>query len=218
MLNSKNMTRQEFVGGVACASVALALGSAAAPRFASADGIDVAVGVEQVDGTQYGFWVEPAKCDNCGECISACNSANGIAEGQPARRKVFEYQSASGKLVYVTTSCMHCLVPSCATVCPAGAISKREEDGIVVVDSSKCIGCKYCFHACPFGVPNYTANGMDKCDCCLGNGAYPSGAPECVSACQMGAIHFGPIDELLAEAGEEVECLSASTGPSFLLS
>ncbi len=84
-----------------------------------------------------------------------------------------------------------------------GAIAKRPEDGIVVVDKSKCIGCHYCFMACPFGVPQYTDEGMDKCDCCIGNGVTPGDTPHCVLACPTQALQFGELGDLSQIASEQ---------------
>ena len=114
-------------------------------------------------GMQYGFLVRMSNCVNCQQCVEACRKANGTPEDVPARRAVTPYTTANGQKVYVSTSCMHCEDPACATVCPARAITKGE-GGVVTVDHDRCIGCKYCYQACPFGVPHYTSAGMDKCD------------------------------------------------------
>ena len=92
---------------------------------------------ETLVGTQYGFLVEARRCVNCQNCVEACRKVNGT----PDRRRVTRYESDFGAEIYISTSCMHCEKPSCADVCPAGAINKRS-DGIVVVDNSRCIGCK----------------------------------------------------------------------------
>ena len=94
---------------------------------------------------------------------------------------------------------MHCDEPNRMRVCPAGAISKGEV-GIVHVDKDKCIGCKYCYQACPYGVPNYDEEAMDKCDCCLDAGIAPGETPYCVQACIFNALKYEPIDELVAKA------------------
>ena len=113
---------------------------------------------------------------------------------------------------------MHCLDPSCAAVCPAGAITKRESDGAVVVNHDRCIGCKYCFEACPFSVPKYNERGMYKCDFCIENGTYPSQEPACVQGCPHDALHFGSIEDILAQHGDDIVPLTGITGPSVLLS
>jgi Fe-S-cluster-containing dehydrogenase component len=166
---------------------------------------------------QYGFWVDTAKCDNCRKCIDICRQYNNTPEDVDARRKVSEYRNADSEKVYITTSCMHCAVPSCESVCPARAIFKRT-DGIVDIDPGRCIGCKYCFQACPFGVPHYTSEAMDKCDCCLANGIKAGGDPRCVQECPTGALNYGTIAELAAMSNGRAKAIVASTGPSYFLS
>ena len=168
-----------------------------------------------IEDTQYGFIVNTARCVNCGECVQACHTYNGLPEGTTGRRRITPYESSFGKRVYVSTSCMHCENPSCRDVCPAGAIEKRA-DGIVVVHQERCIGCKYCYQACPFGVPQYSTEGMDKCDCCLGAGVRPGEETWCAKACKFDALRFGLIDELL-EACPEATVVQAPTKPSLLM-
>ena len=153
---------------------------------------------------QYGFYMDSDRCIKCWACEIACKQWNGIEAGTIARRKVHEVTSGTFpnvKRTFVSMSCMHCAEPACAAVCPAGAITKRE-DGIMVVDKEKCIGCRYCFFACPFGVPQYNDQGMDKCDCCIGNGVTPGDTPHCVATCPTKALHFGTLEEMSALAAE----------------
>lgn len=165
---------------------------------------------------QYGFLVRVKNCVDCGECVKACRLWNRTPESAEARRKVVPYTTREGKEVFVSTSCMHCAVPSCAAVCPAGAISKGI-GGIVTVDQDRCIGCKYCFQACPYGVPHYTSAGMDKCDYCLGNGVALGDVPHCVRECKVGALSFGKLDDLVAQTKGKARPIDGSTGPSCLL-
>ncbi|MDO4442354.1 MAG: 4Fe-4S dicluster domain-containing protein [Slackia sp.] len=172
---------------------------------------------------QYGFYVDTARCVDCWACEIACKQWNGIKAGGIARRKVHEVTEGTFpdvKRTFVSMSCMHCAEPACAAVCPAGAITKRDEDGIVVVDKEKCIGCHYCFFACPFGVPQYDENGMDKCDCCIGNGVTPGDTPHCVATCPTQALHFGTMEELAEKVGDKkVKQMVSSDGtPSFIAS
>ena len=156
-----------------------------------------------------GFLVKPHNGLNCQACVEACRKFNKTPESRPARRHITKYEK-DGEALFVSTSCMHCEEPACASVCPAGAI-KKAEDGVVYVDKDRCIGCKYCYQACPFGVPTYSSAAMDKCDCCtLGN------APRCAEACKFGALHFGTVDELLAQC-PDAKVVEASTKPSFYL-
>lgn len=122
-----------------------------------------------------GFLVKPHNCLNCQACVEACRKFNKTPESRPARRHITKYEK-DGEALFVSTSCMHCEEPACASVCPAGAI-KKAEDGVVYVDKDRCIGCKYCYQACPFGVPTYSSAAMDKCDCCTLGGYAPGATP-----------------------------------------
>lgn len=161
-----------------------------------------------------GFLVKPHNCLNCQACVEACRKFNKTPESRPARRHITKYEK-DGEALFVSTSCMHCEEPACASVCPAGAI-KKAEDGVVYVDKDRCIGCKYCYQACPFGVPTYSSAAMDKCDCCTLGGTRPGNAPRCAEACKFGALHFGTADELLAQC-PDAKVVEASTKPSFYL-
>jgi anaerobic dimethyl sulfoxide reductase subunit B (iron-sulfur subunit) len=90
---------------------------------------------------------------------------------------------------------MHCADPACAKACPVQAIRKRTEDGIVTVDTSKCIGCKACLKACTFGAPQFGANGkMQKCDMCLNEADLSKELPPCVDTCPTKALKFGKME------------------------
>ena len=117
--------------------------------------------------------------------------------------------------VHFPRSCLHCEEPACVTVCPTGASYKRAEDGIVLVDEDKCIGCKLCSWACPYGAREYSAveGVMKKCTLCVDR-IYNEHLdeierqPACVQACPTRARHFGDlgdpeskVSKLVAERG-----------------
>ncbi len=104
--------------------------------------------------------------------------------------------------VHFPRSCLHCETPACVTVCPTGASYKRVEDGIVLVDEDKCIGCKLCSWACPYGAREYSAveGVMKKCTLCVDR-IYnehldeSERQPACVQACPTRARHFGDLGD-----------------------
>jgi Fe-S-cluster-containing dehydrogenase component len=104
--------------------------------------------------------------------------------------------------VHFPRSCLHCEKPDCVTVCPTGASYKRAEDGIVLIDEDKCIGCKLCSWACPYGAREYSEvrGVMQKCTLCVdriyNESLDPADRqPACVLACPTRARHFGDLGD-----------------------
>jgi Fe-S-cluster-containing dehydrogenase component len=127
----------------------------------------------------------------------------------------FPIPGAQALTVHFPRSCLHCETPDCVTVCPTGASYKRAEDGIVLVDADKCIGCQLCAWACPYGAREFSeARGtMQKCTLCVDriyNETLDEAdrQPACVMACPTRARHFGDlgdpasgVSQLVAERG-----------------
>ncbi|MCE5194695.1 MAG: 4Fe-4S dicluster domain-containing protein [Nitrospiraceae bacterium] len=108
---------------------------------------------------------------------------------------------------FVKTQCMHCKDPACASACPVGAFTK-DPRGPVTYNAEKCIGCRYCMMACPFGVPKYEWEKLfpviQKCTFCvdrLDAGLIPS----CAKTCTSKAIFFGDYDAIVAEAEKRIK-------------
>jgi anaerobic dimethyl sulfoxide reductase subunit B (iron-sulfur subunit) len=161
---------------------------------------------------QLAFYFDASACIGCKTCQVACQDKNNLSAGMKWRR-VFDYGGGGwlpkGAVMvpsnvynyYVSTACMHCEQPICADVCPSAAITKRD-DGVVLIDQDKCIGCRYCEWACPYGAPVFDeAKGvMTKCTFCedlLAQGQEPA----CVASCPLRALEFGELDELRAKHG-----------------
>lgn len=125
---------------------------------------------------QYGFYVDSSRCSGCKTCQVSCKDNKDLDVG-PKLRRVYEYGGGSwvkeGEswhhdtfTYYLSIACNHCDEPVCVSGCPTGAMHKRKEDGLVVVDDSVCVGCRYCEMRCPYGAPQFDtqANVMRKCD------------------------------------------------------
>ena len=181
-----------------------------------------------------GLAIDLDTCVGCHACAVACKewNAGGIAGpltdehpygAEPTGvwfNRVHSYTldalaDQPATTLHFPRSCLHCETPACVTVCPTGASYKRAEDGIVLVDEDKCIGCKLCSWACPYGAREYSEveGVMKKCTLCVDriyNEHIPeqSRQPACVQACPTHARHFGDfgdedsaISKLVAERG-----------------
>ncbi len=119
--------------------------------------------------------------------------------------RIHSYEAGCGstsKTVNFPRSCLHCEQPQCVTVCPTGASYKRAEDGIVLVDTDICIGCKLCSWACPYGAREFDEDQgvMKKCTLCIDriyNQTLPEAErePACVASCPSRARHFGDFND-----------------------
>lgn len=162
---------------------------------------------------QLGFHINLQNCSGCKACQIACRDRNNSNVGVLWRR-VYEvsgggWQTDGDALVdntfsyFMSASCQHCTDPACVPVCPTTALHKRAEDGLVVIDTNACVGCRYCEWACPYGAPQFNAatGTMSKCDGCYDLVAAGK-PPACVSSCQMRVLHYGDIEELRAQYGD----------------
>jgi anaerobic dimethyl sulfoxide reductase subunit B (iron-sulfur subunit) len=163
--------------------------------------------------SQFGFYIDSACCSGCKTCQVACKDKNDLDLGLRWRRV---YEVSGGKWIpgqdgswtpqlstyNLSIACNHCETPSCAKACPTKALYKEEENGIVLIDPKKCVGCRYCEWACPYGALQYNNDLgiMSKCDFCkdyleVGN------KPSCVSSCPLRAIDFGELSDLQEKYG-----------------
>ena len=155
---------------------------------------------------------DSTQCVGCKLCESACSEKWNLRYDD---KVAAEDKLSAHKLTVVKThadekfsrrKCMHCEEPACASVCPVGAFTKTKL-GPVVYDESKCIGCRYCMTACPFGVPAYEWTSrtprVRKCDGCFER--VSAGKPTaCAEACPTGATITGDRDALIAEARKRI--------------
>lgn len=104
----------------------------------------------------YGMVIDTRRCVGCKACMVACKTENKTPPGV-SYTVVLDHvmDRPEDKPVFMTKPCFHCEKPSCVSVCPVSATFKREQDGIVVVDYDRCIGCRYCITACPYGARSF---------------------------------------------------------------
>jgi formate dehydrogenase iron-sulfur subunit len=150
-----------------------------------------------------GLLFDATSCIACNACSAACKEQNGLPmpiEAVPTAYTWTTVQQRDG--VNVRRLCMHCLDPTCVSVCPVGALSVTET-GAVDYDETLCIGCRYCIMACPFGVPKYQWDSpvpiVGKCTLCVDR-LRQGKDTACASVCPTGATLFGEREALAREA------------------
>jgi formate dehydrogenase iron-sulfur subunit len=162
-----------------------------------------------MDAKSRALLVDVKRCIGCRACVAACKQAHGFpgedTDTELSARAYTALVDVSDD-VHVRKLCMHCETPSCASVCPVGALQKTPE-GPVTYEASRCLGCRYCMVACPWSVPRYEWNALApsvrKCDFCRERQARGE-IPACVEACPAEATVFGSREELLAEAHRRI--------------
>ena len=158
-----------------------------------------------------GILYDATLCIGCKQCEQACATENGLPyDDTIAAQEVTSAHKYTTVLTkddkFMRKLCMNCDDPACASVCPVGAL-KKTALGPVTYDKSKCMGCRYCMAACPFGVPKYewdkAVPGVRKCIMCAS--AWPQASQTaCAEICPTGATKFGDRDELLEEAKKRI--------------
>jgi formate dehydrogenase iron-sulfur subunit len=168
--------------------------------------------------------IDLTRCIGCRGCQAACKQWHDLPAEKTTNLGSYENPQRISARTWTTVSfdeleldnqfhwvfakrqCMHCDHPGCVSACTVGALRKTPE-GPVVYDSTKCIGCRYCQYACPYGVPAYewdeTLGLIGKCDFCADRQAEGL-EPACVKTCPTEALIFGDREELLAEARRRI--------------
>lgn len=160
--------------------------------------------------------VDTTRCTGCDKCGVACKETNDLGPDLPRRWKMSIDDLSSTRYTtlmqrpgerWVRRFCRHCLEPACVSACLVGALQKTDE-GPVIYDSDKCMGCRYCMTACPYGIPRYdwekAVPFVRKCTMC-----YPrlreGEIPACVEACPHEVTKFGERGGLIAEAHARID-------------
>lgn len=183
-------------------------------------------------GSRWAMVFDARKCreaENCNKCMNACHAVHNVPKFDNPKDEIKwiwqeDYESAFPlkenehvpedlKELPFLVMCNHCDNPPCVRVCPTGTTWKRESDGIVMMDMHRCIGCRYCVAACPYGsrsfnwrdprpfieeinpdFPTRTRGVVEKCNFCAERLAVGD-LPACVTACEHGALVFGDLED-----------------------
>ena len=215
------VNRRDFLrgglGGAAAAAACATLGASPAE----------ARGNKTVSENAIGLLYDSTLCIGCKACMSACKTTNelplednlgGGLWDTPLELsgktytviKIYQDGASNRKdevkdgFAHIKRQCLHCIDPSCVSVCPVSAMSKDAVTGVVSYDADKCIGCRYCVAACPFHVPQFQYDTpfpkIAKCQFCKEQLA-KNDIPACAKACPTGATLFGSYNALTAEIG-----------------
>jgi Fe-S-cluster-containing dehydrogenase component len=152
-VSRKDMLKTLLATGATAIAGAVAAGFGASPSIAQASSTETP-GRRRY---RYGMVIDTTRCVGCRSCVIACKQENKTPPGV-AYTVVLDSvltNRANGNPLFMTKPCFHCEKPSCVDVCPVGATFKRSEDGIVSVDYDRCIGCRYCVTACPYGARTF---------------------------------------------------------------
>jgi Fe-S-cluster-containing dehydrogenase component len=177
-----------------------------------------------IPGRKFVMVIDLGKCKNARKCVEACQKGHHLPKSQEFMKVYLLQDSDKSAPYWFPKPCFHCDNPLCVSVCPVGATYKRS-DGIVLIDTERCIGCKFCMTGCPYSTrvfawkhypefdedkepysPEASSPGKEgtvaKCDFCpdlirVGK------LPYCAQSCPMGVIYFGDIDEDSVTNGTE---------------
>lgn len=228
-------SRRQLLKLMGAAGVATAAGSLVPALLSRADPGARNGSSAEGPNRQWAMVFDLRKCEGCvtteeaPQCIEGCNSEHFVPSGQEWIR-LFEVEGAAGHSHFMPRPCMQCENPPCVHVCPVGA-TYRTDEGVVLINHERCIGCRMCMAACPYGVrqfnwsqpenppgatfanysPEYPVphrkGTVEKCMMCahlIKDGKLPA----CVRSCPMYAIYIGDLVTDVATNGKSVVKLS----------
>ena len=153
--------------------------------------------------------VNQERCLGCKSCVIACAMAHteaktlaeAVHSASPPKPRVHVEPLEEGA---IPLQCRHCEDAPCIAACPTEAIHRFSEDGPVVLDGDRCIGCRFCMIVCPFGVIGMSPDGkaMTKCDLCIER-TEGGQEPACVAACPTRGLEFVEMDAWLRRRRRE---------------
>ncbi|AVM74675.1 hydrogenase 2 operon protein HybA [Magnetospirillum gryphiswaldense] len=215
-----SVNRRDFIKGAAGGGAALATAavvSVPSPAQARPN--------LEMSPNAVGLLFDSTLCVGCKACVSGCKEANGLPADVNTSDALWDTPLDIGPKTYnviklyaegtadhkdqekdgfafIKKSCMHCVDPSCVSVCPVSAMTKDKQTGIVGYNADICIGCRYCVASCPFGVPQSEFDTptpkIKKCEMCRHRQAEGK-IPACAEVCPTGATIFGPLTAINEE-------------------
>lgn len=178
-----------------------------------------------IPGRKFVMVIDLARCKNARKCVTACQKMHHLPDDKEWLQVKLLQESPTAAPYWFPKTCFHCDNPPCVKVCPVDATFKRT-DGLVLIDSDRCIGCKFCMAACPYStrvfnwdepdqpaevkcmdyspetsVPSRLGT-VEKCDFCP-DMARMGELPDCVTACPNGVFYFGDENEDVVTNGDE---------------
>lgn len=181
--------------------------------------------------------IDLSRCLGCWSCAVGCKLENdepiGIWWNRIITNGGNEIDTPSGsypdvRMTYLPINCQHCNNPPCVRVCPVAALHKRD-DGIVFLDWQRCIGCRYCLAACPYGIPAFNwlppvqapdnsqfkigaaevpvrpVGVAEKCTFCFHRVDKGNFTPKCIEVCPAGARFFGDLDDPNSQVSQLIQ-------------
>jgi anaerobic dimethyl sulfoxide reductase subunit B (iron-sulfur subunit) len=176
---------------------------------------------------QYGFYFNQDRCGDCRACAVACKTWNGLPAGPVKWARMFQWEKGTFpnvRLHFLFAPCYHCENPVCVDAAN-GAMYKEEKYGAVLIDPDKAasMDLRKAQEVCPYGAISFDSDAMNatasKCTMCIDR-LEQGLLPVCVEACQMRALDFGPLDDMIKKYGtnrdlEDVPS-SATTQPAVI--
>jgi molybdopterin-containing oxidoreductase family iron-sulfur binding subunit len=177
---------------------------------------------------RWGMLIDTTSCkEGCKDCVSACNKENGLSGGVSPTdsqwiRKVELKDLHGGRTLSLPMMCQHCEHPPCVDVCPTAASFKRD-DGIVLVDRHRCIGCRYCMMACPYKARSFVHEPLhdqnpdvprgkgtvEACTMCVQR-VDRGQLPACAEACPNKSIMFGNLNDPDSEISKKIRTVAST--------
>lgn len=218
----KKVSRRDFLGSTCrllAVGMLLPMGGLGTINAAAA-GTDSLKDIDWTEiwkGKAWAFVVDTHKCIGCGRCVKACKLENNVPMDKEVYRTWVERYvegpggitvdapkggldfspstETEGKQFFVPKLCNQCKDPPCVQVCPVGA-TYRTGDGVILMDEKRCVGCRYCIQACPYGARflHPETHVADKCTWCY-HRIVKGLRPACVTVCPVGARLFGNLKD-----------------------